>query len=103
MTDVFKLVESKSNEVKKLVKNKMIRSEQFDILERELNMLGDNLTIVLIGKDAEKYFDLFEKEKDKVGSYRLLNIPHYAGRISKVAFLEKVGSIVQDIKHDAFE
>ena len=98
MTDVFKLVESKSNEVKKLVKDKMIRSEQFDILERELNMLGDNLTIILIGKDAEKYFNLFVKEKDRTRSFRLLSIPHFAGRLSKADYLEKVGIIVQAIK-----
>ena len=63
MTDVFKLIESKAKEVKKEVKDDNKRREQFDILEEELNLLGDNLTIILIGNDAEKYFRMFEKEK----------------------------------------
>lgn len=98
MTDVFKIVESKSDKLKELIKDKTFCSEQFDMLERELNRLGDNLTIILIGKDAEQYFNLFVKEKDGNGSFRLLSIPHYAGRLSKDDFLEKVGIIVQAIK-----
>lgn len=97
MTDVFKIVESKSDNVKELIRDKTFRSEQYDMLERELNILGDNLTIILIGRDAQKYFCLFEKEKDKAGLYRLLNIPHYAGRLSKAAFLKKVEIIVHEI------
>lgn len=99
MTDVFKIVESKSDNVKELIRDKTFRSEQYDMLERELNILGDNLTIILIGRDAQKYFCLFEKEKDKAGLYRLLNIPHYAGRLSKAAFLKKVEIIVHEINH----
>ena len=78
MTDVFKIRESNAKEVKKEVKNDKKRSEEFDLLEEELNKLGDNLTIILIGNDAEKYFRMFEKEKKKIGNHHVYKIPHYS-------------------------
>ena len=78
MTDVFKFIESNAKIVKEEVKDDNKRRKQFDILEEELNLLGDILTIILIGNDAEKYFRMFEKEKMKIGNHHVYKIPHYS-------------------------
>ena len=97
MTDVFKIPVSKSCCLKKTVKDDKIRSREYDKLKKELKILGNNLTIVLIGNDAERYFKKYTKEKEKDGQYRLFKIPHYAARISKRNFIDRAKERLKEI------
>ncbi len=86
MTDVFKFVESESEKVKEEYREEKKRIKEYEKLKKELSILGNNLTIILVGDDAEKYFKMFEEESDRVGKHRLFKIPHYAGRITQDDF-----------------
>lgn len=101
MTDVFKWENSYLPEVKRKFKEEIKeREKQYDLLERELSLLGNNLRIVLIGDDAEKFFRMFEDERNMVGTHHLFKIPHYAGRITRDNFfIEAERGLKKEITH----
>ncbi|MBR3308941.1 MAG: hypothetical protein IKG00_03435 [Lachnospiraceae bacterium] len=98
MSDALKVKETKSSKViQYLKKNPEIEEKQLSLLIHELSLLGKNLKIIVIGKDAEKVLkkavNLFK------GTIQYEVIPHYARPgLKKVDFLDSFANAIEKLK-----
>ncbi|MBR3362186.1 MAG: hypothetical protein IKG39_12680 [Lachnospiraceae bacterium] len=98
MSDVLKIKETPSNKVmRELKKNPELVEKQLRLLIHELSLLGNNLKIIVIGKDAEtvlkKAVNLFN------GTIQYEVIPHYARQgLKKIDFLDSFANAIEKLK-----
>ena len=97
MSDTLKVKETDSGKLKRILKNNPeLEEEQLKLLINELSLLGNNLKIIVIGKDAEYFLKKIIDSFDGTIQYEV--IPHYAKRgIKKEEFLQAFALAVNNL------